>query len=75
VIELRNITGVLASNLCTAMKFVPHSLPFELKQETWLANFGVIAMRNYLAAISDLSYMTTPHQSWPARPAVNLQMG
>jgi hypothetical protein len=57
------------------MKFVPHSLLFELKQETWLTNFGVIATRNYLAAISDLSYTTTPHQLRPAQPVINLQMG
>jgi hypothetical protein len=57
------------------MKFVPRSLPFELKQEIWLANFGVIATKKYLAAVSDLSYTTMPHQLWPARLAVNLQMG
>jgi len=57
------------------MKFEQHSLPFKQKQETWLASFGVFAMRNYLEAVLDLSYMTTPHQSWPALPAVNLQTG
>jgi hypothetical protein len=57
------------------MKFEPHSLPFKQKQETWLASFGVIAMRNYLAAVLDLSYPTTPYQFQPDLPAVNLQTG
>jgi hypothetical protein len=50
---------------------MPHSLPFELKQETWLANFGVIAMRNYLAAISDLSYrQRLINHGQPGRPSI-----
>jgi hypothetical protein len=57
------------------MKFVLHSLPFKLKQETWLNNFGLTAMRNYLAAVSCLSYTTMPPQLQPAQPAVNVQMG
>ena len=64
-------TGASDSNLYITTILSRRSLPFVRRLETWLANFDVIVMTNFLVATSGPFYISNAPPSSPARLADN----